>query len=100
MSQITEIQQQIEALEAQKQKLIAQERSDIIEKIKAQIATYEIKASELGFKTLGKIKAKRGVVPPKYKGPKGELWSGRGRKPAWFQMLEAQGLSTEQYLIK
>ena len=36
---------------------------------------------------------------PKYKGPNGELWSGRGRTPRWMQALEAEGKSRDSFKI-
>lgn len=43
---------------------------------------------------------KRGKVAPKYRGPKGETWTGRGRAPRWLVGLEAQGRKRENYLIQ
>jgi DNA-binding protein H-NS len=43
---------------------------------------------------------KIGKVAPKYRGPKGELWSGRGLPPRWLADLEAAGKKRESYLIK
>lgn len=52
--------------------------------------------------------AKRGRAPradkgataaPKYKGPNGELWSGRGQPPKWMKPLLAAGRKKEDFLI-
>lgn len=52
--------------------------------------------------------AKRGRAPradkgataaPKYKGPNGELWSGRGQPPKWMKPLLANGKKKEDFLI-
>ena len=52
--------------------------------------------------------AKRGRSPradkgataaPKYKGPNGELWSGRGQAPKWMKPLLATGKKKEDFLI-
>ncbi len=52
--------------------------------------------------------AKRGRAPradkgataaPKYKGPNGELWSGRGQPPKWMKPLLAAGKKKEDFLI-
>lgn len=52
--------------------------------------------------------AKRGRAPradkgataaPKYKGPNGELWSGRGQPPKWMKPLLATGKKKEDFLI-
>jgi DNA-binding protein H-NS len=48
----------------------------------------------------GKAKASAGEgVQPKYRGPNGELWSGRGRMPKWVQVAEAAGKSRDDFLI-
>jgi DNA-binding protein H-NS len=36
---------------------------------------------------------------PKYQGPDGELWSGRGRMPRWLQVAQAEGKSKDEFLI-
>jgi DNA-binding protein H-NS len=38
-------------------------------------------------------------VPPKYRGPNGELWSGRGRLPRWLQACLDHGSRVEDFLI-
>ncbi len=42
---------------------------------------------------------KGSVTPPKYKGPNGELWSGRGQPPNWMKPYLAAGQSKEDFLI-
>ena len=39
-------------------------------------------------------------LAPKYRGPDGETWSGRGLAPRWLTTLEAGGKKRESYLIK
>lgn len=38
-------------------------------------------------------------VEPKYRGPDGETWTGRGRAPRWLAELEAAGKKRETFLI-
>ena len=38
-------------------------------------------------------------VAPKYRGPGGELWTGRGRAPRWLADLEKKGKKRDQFLI-
>ncbi len=35
----------------------------------------------------------------KYRGPNGEEWSGRGRKPRWLAALEAEGRNREEFRL-
>lgn len=39
-------------------------------------------------------------LTPKYRGPHGETWSGRGRQPRWLMELEATGHDREEFRIK
>ena len=42
----------------------------------------------------------RGVkVAPKYRGPGGETWAGRGAKPRWIAALLKEGHSIEEFAI-
>lgn len=40
------------------------------------------------------------ILTPKYRGPGGETWSGRGRQPRWLAELEASGHDREEFRIK
>ena len=42
----------------------------------------------------------RGKQPAKYRGPKGEEWSGRGPAPRWLKAFLAKGKSKEYFIIK
>jgi len=37
---------------------------------------------------------------PKYRGPNGEIWAGRGLAPTWLTALEKKGKNRDQFLIK
>jgi DNA-binding protein H-NS len=39
-------------------------------------------------------------LPVKYRGPKGEEWSGRGRLPKWIMELEKQGHNRIDFMIQ
>ncbi|MDN4590851.1 hypothetical protein DBA29_20430 [Xenophilus aerolatus] len=48
-----------------------------------------------------KERADKGTVSaPKYQGPNGELWSGKGHAPRWMKPLLAEGKIKEDFLIK
>ena len=48
----------------------------------------------------GRASALRGVkVAPKYRGPGGETWAGRGATPRWLAVLLKEGHSLEDFLI-
>jgi DNA-binding protein H-NS len=39
-------------------------------------------------------------VPPKYRGPDGETWAGRGARPRWLAALLKQGSKLEEFAIE
>jgi DNA-binding protein H-NS len=45
----------------------------------------------------GSLKGRK--VPPKYRGPDGETWAGRGAKPRWMQEAMKSGAKPEDFLI-
>lgn len=48
----------------------------------------------------GRVSAMRGKsVPPKYRGPGGETWAGRGATPRWLSALLKEGHSVEEFTI-
>ena len=47
----------------------------------------------------GGQKSERPPVAAKYRSPRGETWSGRGRAPKWLQAAEAEGHSRDEFLI-
>ena len=48
----------------------------------------------------GRASALRGVkVAPKYRGPGGETWAGRGATPRWLSALLKEGHSLEDFAI-
>ena len=42
---------------------------------------------------------KRKKVPPKYRGPSGETWAGRGAKPRWLVAALKGGKKLDNFLI-
>ena len=46
------------------------------------------------------LKKPRADLKPKYQGPNGEMWSGRGVMPKWIRGLIAAGQPREAFLIK
>ena len=90
------IEEQIAAVrETQKQQAIAQ--------IKDIVAANAITSADLAFLVAPVAEKKpRKVRPdllPKYKGPNGELWSGRGRKPNWLTAAIDGGETLEQFAV-
>lgn len=57
-------------------------------------------ARDSGISTNGLTAGKRASPQPKYRGPNGETWAGRGGTPRWMADLIAKGKKKEDFLIK
>jgi len=44
-------------------------------------------------------KAQRKSAAPKYRGPNGDTWTGRGKRPRWLTGALAEGKKLEDFLI-
>ncbi|MGG5890624.1 H-NS family nucleoid-associated regulatory protein [Falsiroseomonas sp. HC035] len=75
------------------------------------LAEFEARSAELGM-SFDELRAPTGSqsgrkprkdagtpVAPKFRGPNGETWTGRGRKPGWLTVLESQGKMAADYRI-
>jgi DNA-binding protein H-NS len=53
-----------------------------------------------GPRAKGRASALQGrKVPPKYRGPSGETWAGRGMKPKWLVAAMKDGKKLDHFLI-
>lgn len=118
MSNLIELQSQIEKLQKQANEIRAREFDKTVQDILAKMQAFGISLKDLqpgkarGAKAklkavvaaksaASKVKKKEAtVVPAKYHGPNGESWSGRGLMPRWLSALVAQGQSREEFAIK
>jgi DNA-binding protein H-NS len=116
MSNLIDIQSQIEKLQRQANDIKSKEFDKTVREIVAQMQAFGISVKDLqaassrGGKSHTKLAGKRPVkstagkphanVPPKYRGPNGETWSGRGLMPRWLATLVAQGQTKEAFLIE
>jgi DNA-binding protein H-NS len=122
MTNLIDIQSQIEKLQKQASDIRAREFDgtvqDILTKMQAfGITLKDLQAAQAGKpgtlpkggrgKAVGvkapkspKVRRNAGVaVAPKFRGPNGETWSGRGLTPKWMSALIAQGQSKESFAI-
>jgi DNA-binding protein H-NS len=99
-NKLDDLQQQIEALQKQRDDLLSKERSAAIEDINAKIRTFGIRVRDLSFVGTSRTTATgRPRVPVKYK--QGSfVWSGRGRKPKWVEAFIAKGGKLDEILVK
>ena len=118
MSNLIDIQTQIQKLQKQASEIKAREFDATLRDILAKMDAFGISIKDLqsaAVKTKGrgrpvskskviakpatKRKTSGAVVAAKFKGPNGEAWSGRGLTPRWLVTLIAQGQSKESFAI-
>jgi DNA-binding protein H-NS len=121
MSNLIEIQSQIEKLQKQAQDIRSKEFASTVQDILAKMQAFGITVKDLqtskpakaGKVGRGKVKvgadkpAKLAKAPKKasvavaakFRGPNGETWSGRGLTPKWLAALVAQGRTKAEFAI-
>lgn len=109
-----QVQKQIEQLQREAEQLRKKEADGVLSRIKEAIAVYGFTAADLGFgKAAGRPsvkagvsikKARKGKKPtapaPKFRDEQGNVWSGRGPRPAWFKAALEAGRSTGELMVK
>lgn len=105
MNNLIDIQKQIEALQKQAAEIKAQEFAKTVQEIQAKMEAFGITVKDLqgSAATVRKIKGKTKSSSPaaaKFRGPNGEVWSGRGLMPRWLSALVAHGRTKEEFAIK
>jgi DNA-binding protein H-NS len=104
MSSYKELLAQRVLLEKEIEEARQAELADAIARAKQLIADHGLTAADLGFKLAGGLAGMAGAklrvpVAVKFRGPRGETWSGRGKPPNWLKNLEAQGQGRETFLV-
>jgi DNA-binding protein H-NS len=80
-------------------------RDEITEELKSRAESLQREIDQLvGPTSSANIEHRGGPrkgykVAPKYKGPHGEKWSGRGLKPRWLTAAISEGKRVEDFLI-
>jgi len=126
MTTYREYQNQIEELQRKAATARKEEIGTTIRDIKKKIAEFGLTAADLGLaapaaarrtakpvdkaaaaaaaEPKGSRKKRRSTagkkVAPKYRGPAGDLWTGRGRQPSWVVAELAAGRTLDDLLIK
>jgi len=78
-------------------------KAETLHKLKALAATQGFSLDELMGKAPGgrRQRSDKGVkLKPKYIGPNGEIYTGRGPTPKWLKTLERKGEKREKFLAK
>ena len=118
MTNLIDIQGQIEKLQRQAADIKSKEFSATVRDIQAKMQAFGITVKDLQTRKTAKGAAKSGrpakekaakapkaarkssqPVAAKFRGPNGETWSGRGLTPKWLASLVAQGQSKESFAV-
>lgn len=120
MSDLIDIQSQIEKLQKQANEIKAKEFHATVQEIQAKMQAFGITVKDLQTSKPGRVgrgkskgepkapkapkvgkvaKKSTNPVAAKYRGPNGESWTGRGLTPKWLSALIAQGQSKESFAI-
>lgn len=92
----------VKQAEQQQKKLHRERRNEVKKKLIAMAQAEGYTIDEL-FGSGGKKSGdRRGTVAPKYRNPSNpsQTWSGRGKRPLWFNDALSQGRSEQDMLIK
>ena len=118
MSNLQDIQGQIEKLQKQANDIKARDFEATVQDILAKMQAFGITVKDLtpGKRRGPKTKAKATVpagkkaatvnkragqtVAPKFRGPDGQTWTGRGLMPRWLSALVTEGQPKETFAIK
>ena len=120
MSNLIDIQSQIEKLQKQANEIKSKDFSATVKEILTKMRAFGITVKDLqspkGTKSgkpgrPAKVKTTSAKAPRaarkasapvavKFRGPNGETWSGRGLTPKWLTSLVAQGQSKESFAVK
>jgi DNA-binding protein H-NS len=99
-----DIQAQIEKLQAQAQALRDKEMADVIGRIREAMDHYGLTLADLGLAAPRARRAAgaaprraRSAAAPKYGDGQGNVWGGRGPRPAWLREALAQGHALEEF---
>lgn len=115
MNELLKINQSIADLQKKAKLMVSEGRGNAIADVCMQMTAYNISVKDIASALKGptrkgvvtqKVTAKKSgkkaesaKVGPKYRGPEGQLWSGRGLAPKWLKELLDAGQSKADFLI-
>jgi DNA-binding protein H-NS len=112
--QLEQMEFQANELRRKTEELREQHSSLIIDRIKKVVADLQIAPQQIygqldaaswksfGARSSGEDRPvrRRAPAPPKYRDAQGNTWSGRGKRPHWFDAALRSGKSAEDLLIR
>nr|WP_314075922.1 H-NS histone family protein [uncultured Roseococcus sp.] len=93
-----------EAIEKAREHMVTAGRVALLEEFRQKAGRLGLSVQQLiGEAAAEKPRGQRSdagkKVGPKYRGPNGDEWTGRGRMPNWLAALEAEGRDKSEFLI-
>ena len=88
--------------EEQRQRKLKEAKSAAIAEMRQKFGELDLTLEEV-MELEGNKRGRRdsgATVKAKYRSPKGDTWSGRGRAPLWLRELELNGHKREEYVIQ
>ena len=101
MSSLMELQEQIAVLQKQADDIRAEQFNATVQEILAKMEAFGITVADLDTRARPRklVTKSANPAPAKFRGPNGELWSGRGLMPRWLSALVAQGQPKDSFAI-
>jgi DNA-binding protein H-NS len=91
-----------DAAEEKRQEKLEDTKQLVIERMRTELEQAGIDPDAINV-SFGRKRSRRdsgSTLPPKYRSPDGETWSGRGHAPLWLRQLELQGHDREEYRVE
>jgi DNA-binding protein H-NS len=95
MATYLELKQQAEALMQQAEQARKQELAQAVEQVRKIMSDYGLSMQDIA----GTTAKTRGKAAVKYRGPNGQAWSGRGRKPGWLTQALKDGRTLGDFAV-
>jgi len=97
-----EVMGQIGKLQAEAESLRRKEVAGVIKRIREAIDHYGLTSQDLGFKVPRLARAagvRKATAGARYGDGQGNVWGGRGPRPAWLREALAQGRTLEEFVL-
>jgi DNA-binding protein H-NS len=92
-----------DSAEARRLEKLEDAKNAVIAEMKEKFEQMGVSSEDIEVSFGGTRRGRRAsgsTLPPKYRGPNNEAWSGRGHVPKWIADLELAGHKREEYLVK
>ena len=98
---VSELGDLIDRAEALRSAKMEEARANFLSEMRSKAAALGIDLDDRAGKGGRRKRSDAGIkLKPKYLGPNGEIYTGRGPTPQWLKTLEAKGHKRDRYLVK